>query len=115
GVNTSRANDEGSAFVRVRGSGRALLVAASPALTAPLDAALRSVGAHPEAATSSTMPHALAELAAYDLVALVDVPASALTEAQLDALAAYVRDLGGGLLMAGARQSFGLGGYAGTA
>ena len=51
---------------------------------------------------------------AFDLIALVDVPATALTEAQIENLAGYVRDLGGGLLMAGARQSFGMGGYAGT-
>lgn len=114
GTDTSTANDRGSAFVRVEGSARALLVAEDEADVAPLAAAVQAMGALPVVVPPTALPHTMPELAAYDLVALVDVPATALTEAQVENLAGYVRDLGGGFLMAGARRSFGLGGYSGT-
>ncbi|MCA9610742.1 MAG: VWA domain-containing protein, partial [Myxococcales bacterium] len=60
------------------------------------------------------VPADLAEMATYDLIVLSDLNARAFTEAQMMALASYVRDLGGGLLMAGARDAFGLGGYSFT-
>ena len=113
-TDTSRANDEGAAFVRVEGTARVLLVARSEEVVAPLVEAVRENGGTPVFVPPTGMPHTLAELAAFDLVVLADVEARSLTEAQLDDLAGYVRDLGGGLLMVGARQSFGLGGYSGT-
>jgi hypothetical protein len=45
---------------------------------------------------------------------LSDLGARVFTDAQMNEMAAYVRDLGGGLLMTGARDAFGLGGYAFT-
>lgn len=53
-------------------------------------------------------------LAGYRGVLLADVPAYALTEPQLQALDTFVRVLGGGLLVAGGRTSFGLGMYQDT-
>jgi Ca-activated chloride channel homolog len=53
-------------------------------------------------------------LASFDLVVLADVPRAALTGAALAALESFVRG-GGGLLVAGGTQSFGPGGYEGTA
>ena len=57
------------------------------------------------------MPESLAELQNYDLLVLSNVPATALTRRQMEIARSYVQELGGGLMMLGGDQSFGLGGY----
>jgi Ca-activated chloride channel homolog len=57
------------------------------------------------------MPDGLADLQNYELVILSNVPATALTQRQMEIARTYVQDLGGGLMMLGGEQSFGLGGY----
>src|SRR5439155_16213373 len=57
------------------------------------------------------MPDNLADLQNYELVILSNVPATALTQRQMEVVRTYVQDLGGGLIMLGGDQSFGLGGY----
>jgi uncharacterized membrane protein len=47
-------------------------------------------------------------------VTLVDAPARALTNRQMESLRAYVHDLGGGLVAVGGPTSYGVGGYFGT-
>ncbi|MEL7474442.1 MAG: VWA domain-containing protein, partial [Planctomycetota bacterium] len=59
-------------------------------------------------------PTDLLELESFDLVLLRDVPSEALPTAAAPALAAYVRDLGGGLAMIGGANSFGAGGWKGS-
>ncbi len=56
----------------------------------------------------------LPDLAAYDGIVLVDVPAGALSAGRQKALQEYVRTLGRGLVVTGGVGSFGRGGYAGT-
>jgi Ca-activated chloride channel family protein len=60
------------------------------------------------------IPADVAGFAAYDLVALGDIPAHDLSPTQMEALASYVRDLGGGLLLLGGEKSLGPGGYGKT-
>ncbi|MBW2277514.1 MAG: VWA domain-containing protein [Deltaproteobacteria bacterium] len=60
------------------------------------------------------LPSSAKSLQKYDLVLVSDVPAHFVGLAQMQALEAYVRDLGGGLIMAGGEDSFGSGGYQGT-
>lgn len=60
------------------------------------------------------LPPSVDELIAYDLVFLSDVPAAELTPDQMQALEAYVRDEGGGMIFAGGESSFGESGYAST-
>ncbi len=57
------------------------------------------------------VPKRLEELQAYDMLMLSDVPATRLTSEQMENVRTYVRDLGGGLIMLGSENSFGLGGY----
>jgi hypothetical protein len=57
------------------------------------------------------MPDSLTELQNYDLLILSNVPATALTQRQMEVARIYVEELGGGLIMLGGDQSFGLGGY----
>jgi hypothetical protein len=53
-------------------------------------------------------------LAGFDLVVFSDIRASDLATSQIDALASYTKDLGGGLVLMGGDRSFGPGGYART-
>ncbi len=59
-------------------------------------------------------PSSLSELKNYDAIILDDVSAFKLSSHQLKILESYVKDLGGGLLAIGGKESFGLGGYQGT-
>ena len=60
------------------------------------------------------IPTSLRELERYDFFILSDVSADQVSLAQMDAIERYVRDLGGGFLMAGGERGFGLGGWQGT-
>lgn len=53
----------------------------------------------------------LSELSGFDLVVLDNLPAYRLSQAKMEALEQYVRDLGGGLIVIGGSQSYGAGGY----
>lgn len=61
-----------------------------------------------------SLPTSSKSLEKFDLVVISDVPAHFVSDAQMSALEAYVRTVGGGLLMAGGQDSFGSGGYQGT-
>ena len=60
------------------------------------------------------IPTSLRELERYDFFVLSDVAADAVNMTQMDVIERYVRDLGGGFLMAGGENAFGLGGWQGT-
>lgn len=114
GADGSERNNRAEGVVRLRGPARALAVADDPATLGALVGAVSATGLPVDAVDVASMPTSLAEFARYDAVVLSDVPARSLSEASQRALASYVQDLGGGLLMAGARRSFGLGGYSGS-
>jgi len=57
------------------------------------------------------LPSSLKEIERYDFVILSDVSADRVNYSQQDLLESYVKDLGGGFLMAGGQNSFGLGGW----
>lgn len=110
----ARENNTGAALVRVSGGARALVLSDRPEESEALAAALVAAGFEVALRDRATAPSDLGTLAGFDLVVLSDLNARAFTQAGLVQLEAYVRDLGGGLLMLGARDAFGLGGYAST-
>lgn len=57
------------------------------------------------------IPTSLKEIERYDFVILSDTSADRVSYAQQDLIESYVKDLGGGFLMAGGQNSFGLGGW----
>ncbi len=57
------------------------------------------------------MPQSLQDLAPYDGLIISDVPAHKLSEHSMALVRDYVEQLGGGFLMVGGKQSFGVGGY----
>jgi len=81
---------------------------------ANIAAALEGSGVQADTVPASLLPSSLVELAGYQAVFLVDVPATDLRPEDMKRLEAYVKELGGGLTMIGGQDSFGPGGYFGT-
>jgi Ca-activated chloride channel family protein len=103
-----------STFVRVRGPSAALVLEGDAGKGAFIEAALRDAAFRVDAGTTTAVPADLSGLAGYDVVVLSDVRALDLSPGQIDALASYVRDLGGGLVLMGGDRSMGPGGFART-
>ncbi|MBM4262212.1 MAG: VWA domain-containing protein [Deltaproteobacteria bacterium] len=97
--------------VEVKGPPRVLLVSSEKESQGVLARVLRVQGYAVVESTPATARLTLAELAAFDLLVLDNVPAFQLTHAKLENVEKYVRDLGGGLLVVGGSQSYGAGGY----
>jgi Ca-activated chloride channel homolog len=76
--------------------------------------ALTNEGFKVDAVSPNDVPDTVDRLDAYDLVVLSDVLRSNLTDNQMKAMAAYVRDLGGGFILAGGENNYGQGGYSKT-
>lgn len=108
-------NNEASAFSVVNGPPQVLLVSSAAQDSQSLGAALESAGMQVHTISPQDLPGSLPELANFEAVVLVNVPAEALPAGSMETIQAYVRDLGKGLLMIGGDQSFGAGGYLRTA
>jgi uncharacterized membrane protein len=107
-------DNRGSAFVRVTGEASALVLERDKALAKPLLQALQSAAFRVQSGDATQVPSDAAGFAVYDLVVLSDISAVELAPEQIAALASYVRDLGGGLLLMGGERSLGPGGYGKT-
>ena len=105
-------DNQGVAFVRVRGPSTALVLAETAALARPMAAALESAAFEVSIGTQGATPADVAAFARFDLVVLAAIEAAEFSPSQLDALRTYVRDLGGGLLLLGGERAMGPGGYA---
>ncbi|MBK6577833.1 MAG: VWA domain-containing protein [Sandaracinaceae bacterium] len=64
--------------------------------------------------TPRSIPTSSAELERFDFFMLSDVSADEVSMSQMDAIERYVRDQGGGFMMAGGESGFGLGGWQGS-
>jgi uncharacterized membrane protein len=113
-LDESPEDNAGSAFVRVRGQAAALVLEGESGKGAFVARALAGSAFRVDQAGPGGVPADLGGLAGYDVVVLSDIRASDLSVGQLDALASYVRDLGGGLVLLGGDRSLGPGGYART-
>lgn len=103
-------NNHARAATRVRGPFRVLCITPE-GRTDRLTESLRAASIDLTVRAPGNAPLTLDALDGYRAVILEDVPLAALPVGAADALAAYVRELGGGLLMTGGRSSFGPGGY----
>ncbi|MDY7039281.1 MAG: VWA domain-containing protein [Chloroflexota bacterium] len=104
-------NNEAAAFTVVHGPPRVLLVEGSAGEADNLATALVNANVPIEVVAPEQIPVELAELAGYDAVVLINVPAEALPQKSMESLEAYVRDLGHGLGMVGGETAYGAGGY----
>lgn len=107
-------DNEATTFVRVRGPSMVLVLQKEEKKANPLRVALENEGYRVHVRGRFSVPTDLAELAAYDLVVLADIPAKDLLPSQMEAMEKYVKDFGGGLLLFGSDSSMGPGGYGKT-
>ena len=104
-------NNEALTIVDVRGKPLLLYVEGEPSEAHYLSEAMAKEGIRLQLRSPETMPQTLAELSGYDGIILSDVPAHRVGEASMAAIRDYVGELGGGLIMVGGMNSFGVGGY----
>ena len=113
-LDTYAENNVGEALIQVVGPAHVLVVEQATGEAASLEAALASAGILATTITPDRLPRTAADLAAYQSVVLVDIPASSLGIDGMALLQAATRDLGMGLVVIGGSDSYGPGGYAGT-
>lgn len=104
-------NNQLSAVVEVKGQPKLLFLHREPKDLRPLSRALREQDFEIDVRSGNGLPETMAELLAFDAIVLADVAATELTVRQMELLQRYVADFGGGLIMTGSDNSFGLGGY----
>jgi Mg-chelatase subunit ChlD len=104
-------NNMESGLVFTAGKPRVLIVDSDPKLIRELAYALEDEGVQTDIRPPQGMPDSLADLQNYELLILSNVPATALSQQQMQIARTYVQELGGGFMMLGGEQSFGLGGY----
>lgn len=104
-------NNAAHGLVFSSGKPRVLLADSDPKQAKYLASALEQEGIKVDTRPPQGIPDALADLQNYELLLLSNVPATAMSTRQMTTIRSYVQDLGGGLVMIGGDQAFGLGGY----
>ena len=104
-------NDQALTLVDVRGQPLLLYVEGESDQSHYLAEAMAKEGIRLQTRPARGIPDTLQGLAGFDGVILSDIPARQLTDHQMGLLRDYVEQLGGGFLMIGGVQSFGVGGY----
>lgn len=104
-------NNRAVGTVVVRGRPQVLLAEKDRSHAQALASALRAHHIDVTVVDAGQIPSQLAALQKYDGVILSNVSSLKLTKAQMVNIRDYVRDHGGGLIMIGGEESFGLGGY----
>lgn len=113
-VDTELRNNNIDGLTFVQAPPRVLIVEGNPGKGAALQNTFSDAGIIADRVPLVTANLSPVALAGYRAVVLADVPAYGMQEAQLQALDAFVRVMGGGLVAAGGRTSFGLGLYQDT-
>ena len=111
GADTFYQNNRLAAFTQVAGPPRALLVATDEREIATLRTVLAASGLQVDVRGPRDLPVGLAPLSSYSAVVLANVSATELSLERMAILQSYVRDLGGGLVVIGGPNSYGVGGY----
>jgi Ca-activated chloride channel homolog len=108
---TIEENNRSVGTVVVRGRPLVLLAEKDRAQAQTLAAALRAQHIDVEIVEADRIPKEVAGLQKYDGVILSNASSLKMTKKQMENIRDYVRDQGGGLIMLGGEESFGLGGY----
>ncbi len=104
-------NNQASTTVSVSGQARVLVIHEEPQRLREAARALREQGIELDVRGARGLPDSLRGLLAFDAIMLADLPATSMLPKQMQWLKQYVSDFGGGLIMTGSENSFGLGGY----
>ena len=97
----------------VQGRPRILYVEGRPQSARYLQAALGAEGFKVDTVPPNFIPN-IEQLDIYDAIVVSDVARVSISDEQMRTVATYVRDLGGGLILAGGENNYGEGGYAKT-
>jgi Ca-activated chloride channel homolog len=111
GQDTLVDNNSAAGLVYSSGKPRVLIIESDPNLIRELAYSLEDEGIQVDIRPAQGMPETLADLQNYECLILSNVPATSLTEQQMRLTRTWVQELGGGVIMLGGEQSFGLGGY----
>lgn len=114
-VDSMLENNAAQTIITVAGPTKVLAIAQRPDDLRDLRFALEQQQLEVDIVPPAGWPTQLSELQKYDTVILSDVAAGQTSAEQMDLMKTWVRDFGGGLVMLGSENSFGLGGYRGTA
>ncbi len=104
-------NNHAETVIKVDGKPRLLIIHDDPKDMRTFAQALRSQQFEVDVRGKRGLPATLDELSSFDGVMLSNMAASDMSMRQMELLRQYVSDLGGGLIMLGSENSFGLGGY----
>ncbi|MDF7800294.1 VWA domain-containing protein [Pontiellaceae bacterium B1224] len=104
-------NNQAGCEVAIIGRARVLVLHEKPRSMRHFRSALEKQGFGVEVRAPIGLPATLDELLKFDAIVLADIPATDIPERAMHSLKRYVTDFGGGLLMLGSENSFGLGGY----
>jgi len=104
-------NNKASTSIKVKGLPRLLVIHEDEKQMRPFTRAMKKQGISLEVRGEFGVPESFDELLAYDGVVLANLSATSLSNDQMKNLKRYVTDFGGGLLMLGSDNSYGLGGY----
>ena len=104
-------NNHALGIVIVSGKPKVLLIDENESQTRHLARVLGDAQIQVNVRSGLGIPDELSDLQNYDLVIISDAPATRLNQRQMQLMRTYVQDLGGGFIMLGSENSFGLGGY----
>jgi uncharacterized membrane protein len=104
-------NNVARGLVFSSGKPRVLVADGDPKQAKHLAFALEQEGIRVDVRPARGIPDSLSDLQNYELLMLSNVPATAMSTRQMNNIRTYVQELGGGLIMLGGDQAFGLGGY----
>jgi uncharacterized membrane protein len=107
-------NNKFRSSIVVQGRPKILYVESHAQSAQYLERALTNEGLNVNTVTPTTIPASIEDLDAYDAVVLSDVARNSLNDQQMKTFATYVRDLGGGFILAGGENNYGEGGYSKT-
>jgi Ca-activated chloride channel family protein len=104
-------NNRAQATASLRGEPRVLLIDPDEQKLRPLASALEAEKIKTEVRSLKGLPVSIEDLQQFDLFMLSDVSALNLSREQMELYRRWVREFGGGFLMLGGENSFGVGGY----
>jgi Ca-activated chloride channel homolog len=104
-------NNRAQGVATIQGEPLVLIVDSDPDKIKPLVEALAAQKIRCEVRPPQGLPSALEDLQHYDLFILSDVSALAMNRDRMELYRLWVQDFGGGFIMVGGENSFGVGGY----
>lgn len=104
-------NNQATTTITVRGKPRILVLHQDEKKMRPFTRALKEQDFDVDLRGKRGLPESMEDLLAFDAVMLANFAATDMTPRQMSLLRSYVADFGGGLVMTGSENSFGLGGY----